>query len=149
LEMAAQMMRRIFVDFARTQNCSKRGGGAIEVDLSDVAEPATHRPLDLIALDDALKALEKLDPRQSQVVELRFFGGLSLEETAEALKISVGTVRNDWSLAQAWLYRAKAGHESLILNDGRTPIISSAFLSNVERVSMAGILRSGRFLAQQ
>jgi len=98
------MMRRILVDFARTQNYAKRGGGMLQVSLSDITEPATHRPADLIALDDALKALE-LDPRQSRVVELRFFAGLSLEETAQVMGISVGTVRNDWSLAQAWLYR--------------------------------------------
>jgi RNA polymerase sigma factor (TIGR02999 family) len=103
--MAAQMMRRILVDFARMQNYAKRGGGMLQVSLSDIAEPATHRPTDLIALDDALKTLEKLDPRQSQVVELRFFGGLTLEETAEVVGISVATVRSDWSLAQAWLYR--------------------------------------------
>jgi RNA polymerase sigma factor (TIGR02999 family) len=103
--LAAQMMRRILVDFARTQNYAKRGGGMLQVSLSDITEPATHRPADLIALDDALKALEKLDPRQSRVVELRFFAGLSLEETAQVMGISVGTVRNDWSLAQAWLYR--------------------------------------------
>jgi RNA polymerase sigma factor (sigma-70 family) len=71
-----------------------------------VAVPPTQ---DLVALDDALKVLESLDPRQSQVVELRFFGGLSLEEAAEALKVSVGTVRRDWSLAQAWLYRELSG----------------------------------------
>ena len=71
-------------------------------DVPDVAVPHTQ---DLVALDDALKTLHTLDPRQSEVVELRFFGGLSLEEAAEALKVSVGTVRRDWSLAQAWLFR--------------------------------------------
>src|SRR5262245_14846415 len=107
--VAARIMRRILVDVARARNRAKRGGDAIQVSLADVGEvtlPATH---DLVALDDALKTLETLDPRQSQVVELRFFGGLSLEEVAEALQVSVGTVRRDWSLAQAWLYRELSG----------------------------------------
>jgi RNA polymerase sigma factor (TIGR02999 family) len=103
--VAARIMRRILVDVARARGRDKRGGNAIQVSLSDVVDvalPATH---DLVSLDDALNTLETLDPRQSQVVELRFFGGLSLEEVAEALQVSVGTVRRDWSLAQAWLYR--------------------------------------------
>ena len=103
--MAAQMMRRILVDFARAQDRDKRGGGALQVSLSEIAEPPIRRSTDIGALDDALKTLATLDSRQSQVVELRFFGGLSLEETAEVLRVSVGTVRRDWSLAQAWLYR--------------------------------------------
>lgn len=86
--VAAQMMRRILVDFARSRQNLKRGG--------DVQQ---------VSLDEALSTLAALDPRQAQVVELRFFGGLSNEETAEVLKVSVGTVRRDWSLAQAWLYR--------------------------------------------
>jgi RNA polymerase sigma factor (TIGR02999 family) len=103
--VAARIMRRILVDVARARRRDKRGGDAIQVSLADVVDvalPATH---DLVSLDDALNTLETLDPRQSQVVELRFFGGLSLEEVAEALQVSVGTVRRDWSLAQAWLYR--------------------------------------------
>jgi RNA polymerase sigma-70 factor, ECF subfamily len=105
LGMAAQIMRRILVDFARTQNRDKRGGGAFQVSLYDMAQPSSGRSADVVALDQALKALASLDPRQSNVVELRFFGGLSLEETAEVLKVSIGTVRRDWSLAKAWLFR--------------------------------------------
>jgi RNA polymerase sigma factor (TIGR02999 family) len=105
LGMAAQIMRRILVDFARSQNSDKRGGGALQVSLYEVAEPSRRRSADVVALDEALKALATLDARQSQVIELRFFGGLSLEEAAEVLKVSVGTVRRDWSIAKAWLYR--------------------------------------------
>jgi RNA polymerase sigma factor (TIGR02999 family) len=105
LGMAAQIMRRILVDFARTQNRDKRGGGALQVSLYEVSDPSSGRSANVVALDQALKALASLDQRQSNVVELRFFGGLSLEETAEVLKVSIGTVRRDWSLAKAWLYR--------------------------------------------
>ena len=107
--LAAQMMRHVLVDFARAQRCEKRGGEALRVSLSQAAGQALEQPADLIALDDALRELEKLDLRQARVVELRFFAGLSLEETAEALKVSVGTVRRDWSLASAWLYRELGG----------------------------------------
>lgn len=103
--MAAQIMRHILVDEARNRHRAKRGGEALEVTLSEAAEVSVERMSDMVALDDALKTLETLDPRQSKVVELRFFGGLSLEETAEVLRVSVGTVRRDWSLAQAWLHR--------------------------------------------
>ncbi len=103
--LAAQIMRRILVDFARARNSEKRGGDEIHVSLSEAANVPSERSPDLVALDDALQTLEKLDPRQSRVVELRFFAGLSLEETAEALKVSLSTVRRDWSLAEAWLYR--------------------------------------------
>jgi len=103
--MAAQIMRRILVDFARAQRRRKRGGDACQISLTDVGEVPAQSSAQILALDDALKRLATLDSRQSQVVELRFFAGLSLEETAEVLKVSVGTVRRDWSLAQAWLYR--------------------------------------------
>jgi RNA polymerase sigma factor (TIGR02999 family) len=103
--LAAQIMRHILVDFARAQRREKRGGGALRVSLSAAADIAQEQSADLVALDDALQMLEQLDPRQARVVELRFFAGLSLEETAEALKVSVGTVSRDWSLAIAWLYR--------------------------------------------
>ena len=103
--VAAQMMRRVLVDFARSHRRVKRGGQALEVSLSEAADAAQTAQVDVIALDEALKRLEELDPRQSRVIELRFFGGLSLEETAEALRVSVGTVRRDWSLARAWLFR--------------------------------------------
>ena len=103
--VAAQMMRRILVDFARSRNREKRGGDEIRVSLSEAANLGTERSPDLVALDDALITLEKMDVRQARVVEMRFFAGLSLEETAAALKISLSSVRRDWSVASAWLYR--------------------------------------------
>jgi RNA polymerase sigma-70 factor (ECF subfamily) len=103
--LAAQIMRRILVDYARARRREKRGGDALHVSLSEAANVAQEQRADLEALDDALKTLEKLDPRQARVVELRFFAGLSLEETAEVLKVSLSTVRRDWSLAEAWLFR--------------------------------------------
>jgi RNA polymerase sigma factor (TIGR02999 family) len=102
--VAAQMMRRVLVDYARARGRAKRGGGALQVSLSEAAD-SPQPPGDLLALDEALHYLEKLDPRQARVIEMRFFGGLSLEETAEAMHVSVGTVRRDWSLARAWLFR--------------------------------------------
>src|SRR5215813_248202 len=103
--VSAQIMRRILVDFARSRDYAKRGGGARRISLDEAAAIPSERATDLVALDDALNILAELDQRQSRVVELRFFGGLSLEETAEVLKVSVGTVRRDWSLARAWLHR--------------------------------------------
>jgi len=103
--ISAQLMRRILVDFARSRNYSKRGGGARRVAFDEAMAIAPERSVDLVALDDALTELARLDPRQSRVVELRFFGGLSIGEAAEVLKVSPGTVKRDWSLAQAWLYR--------------------------------------------
>jgi RNA polymerase sigma factor (TIGR02999 family) len=103
--LAAQIMRRILVDFARAQRREKRGGDALRVSLSEAAGIAQEQRPDLVALDDALQALEGLDPRQARVVELCFFAGLSYKEAAEALNVSVGTVRRDLNLAQAWLYR--------------------------------------------
>jgi RNA polymerase sigma factor (TIGR02999 family) len=103
--VSAQIMRRILVDFARARDYAKRGGGARKVSLDEAAMISGGRGRDLVALDEALNALARLDGRQSRVVELRFFGGLSLEEISEVLKVSVGTVRRDWSLARAWLYR--------------------------------------------
>ncbi|MGH9836253.1 MAG: sigma-70 family RNA polymerase sigma factor, partial [Blastocatellia bacterium] len=101
--VAAQIMRRILVDMARAESSAKRGGEALRVSLIE-AEGVTHpQSVDLVALNDALDALAALDPRRSKVVELRFFGGLSNDEIAEVLKVSEGTVRRDWSLAQAWL----------------------------------------------
>jgi RNA polymerase sigma-70 factor, ECF subfamily len=108
--VAAQVMRRVLVDFARTQRRAKRGGrGALQVSLSEAADAPAERPADLVALDDALKTLATLDPRHSRVVELRFFGGLSHEEAAHVLNVSVATVRRDWSVAKAWLYRELHG----------------------------------------
>lgn len=103
--ISAQLMRRILVDFARARQNLKRGGDAQRVTFDEALEISTERGADLIALDDALKTLERLNPRQSQIVELRYFGGLSEEETAEVLKLSARTVRRDWSLARTWLYR--------------------------------------------
>jgi RNA polymerase sigma factor (TIGR02999 family) len=103
--LAAKIMRHILVDFARARRREKRGGEALQVSLSEAAVIAREQSADLVALDDALQTLERLDPRQARVVELRFFAGLNLEETAEALKISVATVRRDWSMAEAWLFR--------------------------------------------
>ena len=102
--MSARLMRRILVDSARARKYQKRGGGAQKVSLDEgllVVEPGR----DLVALDDALEALTKVDERRSKVVEMRFFGGLSVEETAEALSVSVDTVMRDWKLAKAWLLR--------------------------------------------
>jgi RNA polymerase sigma-70 factor, ECF subfamily len=103
--VAAQLMRRILVDFARARGNLKRGGGAPVITLEEAPEVAAERSADLIALDDALKTLAELNPRQCRIVELRYFGGLTEEETAEALRISPRTARRDWSLARAWLYR--------------------------------------------
>ena len=103
--LAAQIMRHILVDFARTRSRAKRGGDEIHVSLSEAANVPSGRSAELVALDDALQELEKLAPRQARVVELRFFAGLSDEESAEALNVSVGTIRRDWSLAEAWLFR--------------------------------------------
>jgi RNA polymerase sigma-70 factor, ECF subfamily len=101
---SAQLMRRILVDHARGHNL-KRGGGAQHVSLDEAAVVGGARAADLVALDDAMNALASFDPRKVQVVEMRFFGGLSVEETAEVLKVSPVTVMRDWSTAKAWLYR--------------------------------------------
>ncbi len=103
--VSAQLMRRILVDFARSRNYAKRGGGARNVSLEEATVVSREKSADLVALDDALDSLAQLNERQSRVVELRFFGGLELEEIAEVLNVSVGTVRRDWSLARAWLHR--------------------------------------------
>ena len=103
--LAAQAMRHILVDEARSRLRAKRGGGELHLSLSDVADVAIGRSADLVALDDALTALEALDRRKSQVVELRFFAGLSVEETAEALAISTDTVTRDWKFAKTWLFK--------------------------------------------
>jgi len=102
------LMRRILVDHARRHNL-KRGGGVQHVSLDETAIVGSDRAPDLVALDDALDALARLDSRKVQVVEMRFFGGLSVEETAEVLKVSAVTVMRDWSTAKAWLYRELTG----------------------------------------
>ena len=103
--VSAQIMRRILVDFARTRQNLKRGGGALQVTLDEGLVVSSKGGADLLALDEALEKLAILNPRQSRVVELRYFGGLKEEEAAEALNVSSRTVRHDWSLARAWLYR--------------------------------------------
>jgi RNA polymerase sigma factor (TIGR02999 family) len=103
--VSAKIMRRILVDFARTKQNLKRGGGAQQVTLDEGLVVSPKRGADLLALDEALSRLSALTPRQGQVVELRYFGGLNEEEVAVVLKISPRTVRNDWSFARAWLYR--------------------------------------------
>ena len=103
--MSAQLMRRILVDFARRRHYLKRGGGAVAVTLHDELAVSAGQTNELVAIDDALKALETFDRRKARVVELRFFGGLSVEETAETLKVSADTVIRDWKLAKVWLQR--------------------------------------------
>lgn len=105
LALSAQLMRRVLVDHARSRNYRKRGGGVARVVLDDVVVAAPERGADLVALDEALEDLARVDPRKSRVVELRFFGGLSVEETAEALHVSPETVMRDWRLAKVWLLR--------------------------------------------
>jgi RNA polymerase sigma factor (TIGR02999 family) len=103
--VSAQLMRRILVDFARSRNYLKRGGNAVQVSLDKVLAITPEQDLDVVALDEALNALAAIDERKSQVVELRFFGGLNIEETAEVLKVSPDTVMRDWRLAKVWLLR--------------------------------------------
>ena len=110
--VSAQAMRRILVDWARSRGALKRGGDARPLRLDDALAVTVEQPVDLVALDDALKTLAALDPRKSQVVELHFFGGLNLEETAEVLKVSSDTVLRDWKLAKSWL-RCELSGESL------------------------------------
>ena len=106
--VSAQLMRRILVEHARRHNL-KRGAGLQHVSLDEAVTVGSGRSADLVALDDAMQALARLDPRKVQVVEMRFFGGLSVEETAEVLKVSPATVMRDWSTAKAWLYRELTG----------------------------------------
>jgi RNA polymerase sigma factor (TIGR02999 family) len=109
--VAAQLMRRILVDFARARNYAKRGGAAHQVSLDEAVTIHEDRSAEFIALDEALKSLAEIDPRKSQIVELRFFGGLSAKETAEALKVSQRTVEREWNSARAWLYRELRGKD--------------------------------------
>jgi RNA polymerase sigma factor (TIGR02999 family) len=111
LALSAQLMRRVLVDHARSRNYQKRGGGATTVVLDDVILAAPERGADLVALDEALENLARVDQRKSRVVELRFFGGLSVEETAEALNVSAETVMRDWRLAKVWLLREISRHD--------------------------------------
>jgi RNA polymerase sigma factor (TIGR02999 family) len=102
--VAAQLIRRLLVDHARTHQAAKRGA-AYKLSLDEAIDVPEQRDVSLLALDDALNTLAAMDPQQSRIVELRFFGGLSIEETAEVVGISPATVKRDWTLAKAWLYR--------------------------------------------
>jgi RNA polymerase sigma factor (TIGR02999 family) len=103
--IAAQMMRRILVDYARSRRYAKRGGGVPHLSLDEALIVSDERTAEVVALDETLQRLAEIDPRKSRIVELRFFGGLSIEETAEVLAVSPGTVMRDWTLAKAWLRR--------------------------------------------
>ena len=103
--IAAQLMRRILVDHARSRQAAKRGGSDIKLPLEEAMIVAERREVNLVALDEALDRLAAIDPQQSRVVELRFFSGLSVEETAEVLGVSTRTIKRDWNVAKAWLWR--------------------------------------------
>ena len=107
--IAAQLMRRILVDHARTKKRAKRGGSDIRVSLADAEASVKAQELDVVALSEALDRLEQIDEQQSKIVELRFFSGLTVEETAAVLDISPATVKRDWSMAKAWLHREISG----------------------------------------
>ena len=111
--MAAKLMRQVLVDAVRTRDAGKRGGGVPHIAFDEAVVPAPTRDATIVALDAALEALARVDPRKSQVVELRYFGGLTVEETAEALKVSEQTVMRDWKVAKLWLGRE--------LGDGHDP----------------------------
>jgi RNA polymerase sigma factor (TIGR02999 family) len=103
--IAAHLMRQILVEYARSRNAGKRGGAAVRMAIDDVEDRSARPDLDIVALDDALNDLARIDPQQSQVVELRFFSGLSIEDTAQVLEISESTVKRDWNTARVWLFR--------------------------------------------
>ena len=109
--IAAQMMRRILVDYARSHLYAKRGAGAVHLSLTHADEVSNEATAEITALDEALTQLQSIDPQQARVVELRFFGGLTIKETAEAMGISVDMVKREWSTAKAWLYREMKGSD--------------------------------------
>jgi RNA polymerase sigma-70 factor, ECF subfamily len=113
--IAAKLMRRILVDHARQRNRAKRGGDAHQIPLDEAAIVSPERAAEMVALDEALKSLASFDQRKSQILELRFFGGLSIEETAEVLGVSPGTVMRDWTLAKTWLQMEMTGEKDKIL----------------------------------
>jgi RNA polymerase sigma factor (TIGR02999 family) len=113
--ICARMMRRILIDEARARRCDRRGGGALHVSLDAAAEVSAERAAQLVELDEALERLAAKDERKARVVELRFFGGLSVEETAAALGISGVTVMRDWSTAKAWLHREIEGGDARVV----------------------------------
>ena len=110
--VAAQVMRHILIDHARSRHYAKRGAGARKISLDDTAVLSDERAADLVALDDALTAFAELDPRKSRIIELRFFGGLNIEETAVVMKISPATVSREWRAARAWLRREMSGESA-------------------------------------
>ena len=115
LAAASHLMREILVDHARARNRAKRGGGAAAIRIEDAGQLATAPDVELMELDEAIDALERIDPQQRRIVEMRYFGGLSIEETAQALGISPATVKRDWRVARAWLHRELSpvsAHES-------------------------------------
>jgi len=109
--IAAQMMRRILVDHARTKKRAKRGGSGVRVSLADANVAVPSQDLDVVAVDEALNRLAEIDEQQSRVVELRYFSGLTVEETAAVMGISPATVKRDWSMAKAWLHRELSGEK--------------------------------------
>jgi RNA polymerase sigma factor (TIGR02999 family) len=109
LGIAARAMREILIEHARGRGARKRGGGAVRITLDEVVAPVAEPSIDVLALDEALERLARLDERHARVVELRYFGGLSVEETAAALELSPATVKRAWTLARAWLYRELTG----------------------------------------
>ena len=119
LALSARLMRRILVDYARSKNYQKRGGAVLRIPLDEAQDFTINRSADLVALDEALVALAAVDARKAQVIELRFFGGLSVAETAETLQVSQQTVMRDWRLAKVWLLRELSGDKSHDLSAGR------------------------------
>ena len=111
--VSAQLMRRILIDFARSRRYQKRGGGAVPASLNEALTICNQPDSNLLALDDALQLLASVDPRKSRIVELKFFGGLSIDETAEVLRVSAETVVRDWRLSKSWLLRQMTGGTSL------------------------------------
>ena len=111
--IAAQMMRRILADHARGHNAAKRGAGMPELELNEAMAQAQSRSVDVLDLEEALQKLEKMDPQQGRIVELRFFSGLSIEDTANVLGISPATVKRDWAAARAWLFREVAARHAV------------------------------------
>ena len=116
--LCAQIIRRILVDYARNRRYAKRGGDAIRVPLNEALLGTRARGVEMLALDEALSSLSKIDPRKGHVVELRYFGGLSIEETAEVLQISPETVLRDWKMAKTWLFRELTSMQSRPCADG-------------------------------
>ena len=107
--LCSQIIRRILVDYARNRRYAKRGGGAVQIPIEETRVSAPTKGVEVLALDEALASLSEVDPRKARVVELRYFGGLSVDETAEVLRISAETVKRDWKIAKAWLLRELSG----------------------------------------